>query len=299
VLLVEIAVGGLLLGGLYALLSVGLNLQYGLMRVLNVAHGEFVVLAGYLTYGLYTAWGVAPLWGVVFAGPLFFGLGWALHWLFFRRLLTLRRTREELEANSMLICFGLLFVVQNVMLLTWGADIRGYTYLDTPWRVAGMTFPANRVLAFMVALGVTGALFWLLRSTLAGTALRALMQDAVGARAVGIPVQKAHALCFALGTALAGATGTLMSMLYPLTPFAGLPYTVTGLVVVILGGLGSLPGSLIGGLLLGLVESVGVHLTSPDLRLALSYGVLTLALILRPYGLVNPAARRPGQQPWG
>ncbi|MDR7564003.1 MAG: branched-chain amino acid ABC transporter permease [Armatimonadota bacterium] len=295
---VEIVLGGLLLGGLYALLSVGLNLQYGLMRVLNVAHGEFVVLGGYVTYTLVVGWKVNPLATLAVTGPGLFLVGLAVHRVLFRGLVRLRRTREELEANSMLLCFGLLFVLQNAMLLLWRADIRGYTYWDHPWTLAGVAMPANRVVAFAAAVGLTGGLFAALRYTLVGTALRALMQDAVGARVVGIPVQKAHALCFALGVALAGVTGSLLSMLYPLTPFAGFPYTVTGLVVVILGGLGSLVGSLIGGLLLGVVEAVGVYLTSPDLRLALSYGVLVTTLVVRPYGLVNAAARRPGQQPW-
>lgn len=294
----ELLLSGLLSGGLYALLSVGLNLQYGLMRVLNVAHGEFVVLGGYVTYTLFTLAGVDPLASVLVTGPGLFLLGLGIHRVLFRGLLRLRRSREELEANSMLLCFGLLFVLQNALLLVWGADLRGYTYWDRPWQLAGVPVAANRVLAFGAALGLAGVLFAALRYTTVGTALRALMQDQVGARVVGIPVQKAHAVCFALGVGLAGVTGSLVSMLYTLTPFGGFPYTVVSLVVVILGGLGSLSGSLVGGLLLGVVEAVGVHLTSPDLRLALSYGVLVVTLVVRPYGLVNPGARRPGQRSW-
>lgn len=294
-LLLEVAAGGLLLGGLYALIAVGLNVQYGLMRVLNVAHGEFVMIGAYVTFLLHVHMGLDPLVTIVISGPVLFAGGVLIHSLLFRHLLRLRRTREELEANSLLISFGLLFILQNAALLLWSADIRGYQYLDHPFRIAGAVFPANRVVAFAVAALLSIALIVFLRGTHAGTALRALMQDAVGSRLVGLPVARLHALAFGLGAGLAGVTGSLLSMLFPLTPFIGLPYTVTALVVVILGGLGSVGGSLVGGLLLGVVESLGVHFLGPDLRLALSYGVLALMLILRPYGLFNPLAHRPGQ----
>ncbi|MGH2452840.1 MAG: branched-chain amino acid ABC transporter permease [bacterium] len=294
-LLLEVAAGGLLLGGLYALIAVGLNVQYGLMRVLNVAHGEFVMVGAYLTFLLHVHLGLNPLVTIVVSGPVMFAAGVLIHALLFRRLLRLRRTREELEANSLLISFGLLFILQNVALLLWSPNIRGYQYLAEPVRIFGAVFPANRVVAFAVAGLLTILLVAFLRGTLAGTALRALMQDAIGSRLVGLPVARMHGLAFGLGAGLAGVTGSLLSMLFPLTPFIGLPYTVTALVVVILGGLGSVGGSLLGGLILGVVESLGVHFTAPDLRLVLSYGVLVLMLILRPYGLFNPMAHRPGQ----
>jgi branched-chain amino acid transport system permease protein len=297
-LLLEVAANGLLLGGLYALLAIGLNVQYGLMRVLNVAHGEFLMLGGYLTFVLYTRAGVNPLVTLLVTAPLAFALGVGVHTLVFRRLLRLKRTREELEANSLLISFGLLFILQNTALLAWSADIRGYSYLDHPLVILSASFPTNRVVAFAVAAVLTAALFVFLKRTALGTATRALMQDAIASRLVGLPVARIHALCFGVGAALAGVTGSLVSMLFALTPLVGLEYTVTALVVIILGGLGSIGGSLLGGLLLGVVESLGVHFTAPDLRLVLSYGVLAIILILRPYGLFNPMARRPGQASW-
>jgi branched-chain amino acid transport system permease protein len=294
-LLLEVAANGLLLGGLYALIAVGLNLQYGLMRVLNVGHGEFLMIGGYVTYLLHVHHGWNPLATLWLSGPLLFAGGFAVHTLLFRHLLRLRRSREEMEANSLLLSFGLLFILQNTALLLWQADIRSYQYLDRPLHVLDAVFPANRVVAFGVALLVTILLFALLRGTLAGAAVRALMQDAIGARLTGLPVARIHALCFGLGAALAGLSGSLLSMLFPLEPTIGLPYTITALIVIILGGLGSITGSLLGGLLLGVVESVGVFLTAPALRMVLTYGVLALILVLRPYGLFNPMAHRPGQ----
>lgn len=294
-LLVDVAAGGLLLGGLYALVAVGLNLQYGLMRVLNVAHGEFLMLGGYLTYLLHVGAGVDPLLSIVVSAPLVFAGGVAVHALLYRRLLRQERTREELEANSLLISFGLLFIVQNAALLVFSADLRGYQYLDRPLRLLGSAFPANRVLAFAVAAAVSALLVLFLHRTLAGTAVRALMQDPVGARLVGVRVGRLHSLCFGLGAALAAVSGALLSTLFELTPFVGLPYTITALVVIILGGLGSVGGSLLGGLILGVVEALGVYFTAPDLRMVISYAVLALVLVLRPYGLFNAMARRPGQ----
>ncbi|MBI2371583.1 MAG: branched-chain amino acid ABC transporter permease [Deltaproteobacteria bacterium] len=283
------------MGGLYALIAVGLNLQYGLMRVLNVAHGEFLMIGGYLTYMLHVHLGVNPLVSILVSGPVVFAGGMGIHALLFRGLLRLKRTQEELEANSLLISFGLLFILQNAALLLWSADIKGYQYLDRPLHVLGAVFPTNRVVAFGVAAMVTALLFVFLKGTLAGTTVRALMQDPVGARLMGVKVPRVHGLCFGLGVGLAAVTGSLVSMLFELTPFIGLPYTITALVVVILGGLGSVTGSLLGGLILGVLESLGVHFTAPDLRMVISYGVLALILVLRPYGLFNPLAPRPGQ----
>ena len=288
-------VSGLLLGGLYGLIAVGLNLQYGLMRVLNVAHGEFLMIGGYITYTLHVGLGVHPLLAMLATGPLAFGLGVAVHALLFRRLLRLDRSREELEANSLLLSFGLLFILQNAALLIWSADLKGYAYLDRPLRLGELVLPANRVLAFALAAALTVILFGFLRFTLAGTAVRALMQDPVGVRLMGAPVPRLHGIAFGVGVALAAMSGALVSMLFELTPFVGLPYTITALVVIILGGLGSMGGSLLGGLILGVVESLGVHFTAPDLRMAISYGVLALILVLRPYGLFNASSQRPDQ----
>jgi branched-chain amino acid transport system permease protein len=294
-LLADLLLSGVLLGGLYALIAVGLNLQYGLMRVLNVAHGEFLMLGGYVTYTLHVDLGVPPLLALLATGPLAFVFGGMVHALLFRRLLRLDRTREDLEANSLLLSFGLLFIVQNVALLVWSADIRGYEYLARPLRILDLALPLNRVVAFAIAAALTALLFAVLRFTVVGTAVRALMQDAIGARLMGVGVARVHAVCFGVGAALAAMAGAMVSMLFELTPFVGLPYTITALVVIILGGLGSMAGSLVGGLLLGVVETLGVHWTAPDLRMAISYGVLVLMLILRPYGLFNPMAHRPGQ----
>ncbi|PYO01965.1 MAG: branched-chain amino acid ABC transporter permease, partial [Candidatus Rokuibacteriota bacterium] len=249
-LLLDVVLGGLIIGGIYALVALGLNLQYGLMRVLNVAHGEFLMLGAYVTYSLYTAWGMNPLLTLVVTGPLFFLVGTMLHRLLYRRVLAAGESPEVLESRSVLLSFGLLFVIQNVALLVWSADLKGYGYLSTPLRVFGAIFPANRLVAAGVALGVSLGFYLYLRRSLTGKAIRALMQEPEGAQLVGIDLPRLHARCFGIGIAMSAITGSLVSMLFELTPFIGLPYTVTALVVIILGGLGNMLGSLVGGLLL-------------------------------------------------
>ncbi len=284
-LLFDILVTGLITGGIYALVALGLNLQYGLMRVLNVAHGEFLMLGAYLTYSLHTGWGVNPLLTVVITGPAAFGAGLVLHRLFYARMLGGDEAREAFESRSLLLSFGLLFVIQNTALLVWSADLKGYSYLSIPLRFLGGVFPANRVLAAAVALGLSVGFYVFLRRSVMGKAIRALMEEPEGAQLVGVNVTRLHGVCFGLGVAMAAVTGSLVSMLFELTPFIGLPYTVTALVVVILGGLGNVAGSLLGALLLGLVETAGVYLASSDIRLISSYAVLSLILILKPSGL--------------
>ncbi|HLC42070.1 MAG TPA: branched-chain amino acid ABC transporter permease [Methylomirabilota bacterium] len=286
-LLFDIMISGLIIGGIYALVALGLNLQYGLMRVLNVAHGEFLMLGAYITYSLYTGWGVNPLLTLLITAPLAFGVGLALHRLLYRRVLVEGEAPEVLESRSLLLSFGLLFVIQNAALLLWSSDIKGYGYLSIPLRFLGAIFSANRIVAAAVALGVSVGFYLYLKRSIAGKAIRALMQEPEGAQLVGISLPKLHAYCFGVGIAMSAITGSLISMFFELTPFIGLSYTVTALVVIILGGLGNMMGSLAGGLILGLVETLGVYFAASDIRPIVSYGVLSLILILKPSGLFN------------
>jgi branched-chain amino acid transport system permease protein len=250
-----------------------------------VAHGEFLMLGAYVTYSLHTGWGTNPLLTLLVTGPAAFVAGLVLHRLLYARVLAQAEAREAIESRSLLLSFGLLFVLQNAALLVWSADLQGYSYLAIPLHVLGAVFPANRVLAAAVALGLSVAFYVYLRRSLMGKAIRALMEEPEGAQLVGVNLAQLHGICFGLGVAMAAVTGSLISMLFELTPFVGLPYTVTALVVVILGGLGNVAGSLLAALLLGVVETVGVYLASSDIRLISSYAVLSLILILKPAGL--------------
>jgi branched-chain amino acid transport system permease protein len=282
---IELIASGLITGGIYALVAMGLNLQYGLMRILNVSHGEFLMLGAYLTYWAHLVTGASPLVFLPAVLVILFVLGLVIHRLCFRRLAETTPEVEAFEAKSLLVGFGLMFLVQNIALLIWGADLRGYQYLARTVSVAGFELTANRLAAFVGALVLSLGLILLLRATLTGKAVRAMMQSPTGAALVGIDVRRMHPAVFGAGLAIAGVAGALLSMVFEISPSMGEPYTVTALIVITLGGLGSVSGSLLGGLLLGVVEAVGMHLTSPSLKMVLSYGVFMAVLISRPNGL--------------
>jgi branched-chain amino acid transport system permease protein len=282
---IELVATGLITGGIYAVVALGLNLQYGLMRVMNISHGEFLMLGAYLTWLGYTVLGVNPLLSLPFVALALFATGIAVYWLCFRRIARSAPSVEVIEARSLLVGFGLMFLVQNAAYLAWGADLRGYAYLDQPVEFAGARFTANRLVVFGFAVAASLALLALLRWTLVGKAVRAMMQSPTGAQLVGIDTDRLHPAVFGLGLALAGVAGALLSMVYEISPGMGEPYTVTALIVITLGGLGSALGSLLGGFLLGVVEAFGMHYTSPSLKMLLSYGVLIAVLLARPQGL--------------
>jgi branched-chain amino acid transport system permease protein len=282
---IELAAGGLITGGIYAVVALGLNLQYGLMRVMNISHGEFLMLGAYLTWLGYTVLGVNPLLSLPFVALILFVAGIGVYWLCFRRIARSAPSVEVIEARSLLVGFGLMFLIQNAAYLAWGADLRGYAYLDQPVEVGGARFMANRLVVFGFAVAASLALLALLRWTLLGKAVRAMMQSPTGAQLMGIDTNRLHPTVFGLGLALAGVAGALLSMVYEISPGMGEPYTVTALIVITLGGLGSALGSLLGGFLLGLVEAFGMHFTSPSLKMLLSYGVLIAVLLARPKGL--------------
>ncbi|WP_119156155.1 branched-chain amino acid ABC transporter permease [Caldimonas tepidiphila] len=283
----ELVASGLIAGGIYALVAIGLNLQYGLMRIMNIAHGEFLMLGAFLTWWAHTALGWSPL---VFL-PLAFGalllLGMAVHTLCFRPLAARAPNVDVFEARSLMAAFGLMFLVQNAALVIWGGDLRGYDFLSQPVQAAGMRFTANKLMVFGVALALSLALIALLKYTLLGKAVRALMQSPTGAQLVGIDTKRLHPLMFGIGLGLSGVAGALLSMVYEITPSMGEPYTVTALIVITLGGFGSVAGSLAGGLMLGVVEALGMHFTSPSLKMLLSYAVFIAVLMWRPNGLFS------------
>ncbi len=283
----ELVASGLITGGIYALVAMGLNLQYGLMRIMNISHGEFLMLGAFLTWSAHTLWGISPLLLMPLAFIALFALGVVVHALCFKRLAARAPNVDVFEARSLMVGFGLMFLVQNTALLIWGGDLRGYEYLADPVQIAGMRFTENKLVLFGVALALSAGLIALLKLTLLGKAVRALMQSPTGAQLVGINTRRLHPMMFGIGLGLSGVAGALLSMTYEISPSMGEPYTVTALIVITLGGFGSLAGSLAGGLLLGVVEALGMHFCSPSLKMLLSYAVFIGVLIWRPNGLFS------------
>lgn len=281
----ELIVSGLITGGIYALVALGLNLQYGLMRILNIAHGEFLMLGAYLTWMVQTSFGISPLLMIPVSFVVLMGLGLAIHWLCFRRLTATSPNIDIFEARGLMVAFGLMFLIQNLVSSIWGGELRGYDYMAEPVVMGGAQFAGNKLLVFAMALVFSLGLMVLLRKTLLGKGVRALMQSQVGAQLVGINTRTLHPLMFGIGLGLSGLAGCLLSMAYTISPAMGEPYTVTALIVITLGGFGSMGGALAGGLLLGVIEAFGMHFTNPSLKALLSYVVFIGVLLLRPKGL--------------
>jgi branched-chain amino acid transport system permease protein len=284
--ILDVVIAGLLLGGIYALIAVGLSLQYGVARVLNIAHGEFIMLGAFITWWLYTMLGVNPLASLSICGPLIFIIGYLLYRTLFMRLRNSSATPAAFEGSSMLACFGLLFIIQNVAILIWGADIKGYSYLAFPVNFGGAKFAANRLVTLGFAI-IIGLIFYLfLARTRLGKAIRAAAQDPEAAGLMGVNINQVLALCFGFGALMAGFGGTLISMSYNIEPAMGLEYTIIAFIVIVLGGLGSIPGSFIGGLLLGLVGSIVTYI-QPGLALVAYYVIFMLLLLVKPTGLLG------------
>lgn len=286
VTILDVVIAGLLLGGLYALIAMGLSLQYGVARVLNISHGEFIMLGALTTWTLFTAFHINPLVSLAVCGPVAFALGFVIHRTLFKRLLSSSASPGVFESNSMLASFGLLFIIQNIALIAWGPEIRGYSYLRVPVNLAGALFGANRLITLGFAIAIGLAFYLFLARTRLGKAIRAAAQDPTTAGLMGVNINLVLALCFGFGAAMASMAGMLISLCYPVHAVIGLEYTIIAIIVVVLGGLGSIPGSFIGGFILGLIGSIVTYF-EPGLALAAYYAIFILLLLVRPTGIMG------------
>jgi branched-chain amino acid transport system permease protein len=284
--ILDVAVGGLLMGGIFALIAVGFSLQYGVARVLNISHGEFIMLGAFITWWLYTKVGINPLVSLAICGPILFLVGFVLYRTLFKSLRDASPSLAAFEGSALLATFGLSFIAQSTAILIWGAEIKGYSYLSFPVNLGGATFAANRLVALLFAV-LIGVIFYLfLARTRLGKGIRAAAQDPAAAGLMGVNISQVLALCFGLGTLMAGVGGSLISIMYPIEATIGMQYTLIAFIVVVLGGLGSIPGSYIGGILLGLIGSVVTYI-QPGLSLPAYYILFMLLLLLKPTGILG------------
>ncbi len=283
-MVLDTIIGGILTGAIYALLAAGFNLQYGVARVMNLSHGEFIMLGAMATFSLYVTFGINPLISLAICGPLFFLLGILVHRVLFQPLRGSSESPPIFEGRSLLVSFGLLFCIQNAALLIWGADLRGYTFLDNPVDILGAIFPANRLVCLLFSVVILLAFYFFLVRTRLGKAIRAAAQEMTGAQLIGINIHLMYGLCFGLGALLAGLCGVLLSTIVTVSPLMGMPYSIIAIIVVVLGGLGNVLGSLAGGLILGIIGSIMQH-TKPGLELVVFYVIFMLIMLIRPKGI--------------
>ncbi|VWX61838.1 Branched-chain amino acid transport system permease protein [Burkholderiales bacterium 8X] len=283
----QLLFAALVTGSLYALVALGLNLVYGTMRMLNVAHGDVVMLGAYAGYWAFTLAGISPLIAAPVVAALGALLGWALYRGLFRRLLARSGADAgRMEGNSLLLFFGLSMILQNAAAMVFTPNNRAYQYLDEVWRVGNVAMTGNRIAALAIAGGTCIAVALFLGRSMAGLAMRSVIERREAAFVVGVDVDRVQWGSFALGFASAALAGVLMSMLEQFSPFSGFPFTIAGFIVIILGGLGNVMAGLVAALLLGVIETYGVALTSANLRSVLLYGCFVGALLLFPNGLL-------------
>jgi branched-chain amino acid transport system permease protein len=290
-LFLDIVLSGLVLGGMYALTSMGLTLQYGVARIMNLAYGEFLVAAAFVAFWFYTEAKLSPLVGLILAVPLAFVANWAIYRWLLTPLVNRAKSRGQLEVDSILATFGLLFIVQGIALIMFGGQYYSYSYLSVPVSILGVPLALNRLLALALAVLIAVGLYLALTRTRTGTAIRAVAVDPNAARLVAIDVVTASAFAFALGGALVAAGGVLVSMFLTFNAAMGVVFTMKALIVVIVGGLGNIMGALAVGLLLGLIETAVSRLLDPGLTLAATYALFMIALLVRPTGLFGSLAR--------
>lgn len=286
-LLAQAVVNGLLIGGVYALVALGLSFTFGIMRIVNLSHGSLLMVGMYLSYILWAVVKVDPYLSLVIVIPAVFWLGYFLQHTCLRPLVRAETTREPVSA--LLVTFGLWLVLDNLALLIFGADYRpmNTSYRDASFALGGLTISAPRLYAFLVAFILTTVFNWFLSSTYTGRALRAVGQDREAARLMGMDDSKLYNVALGLSAIFAGVAGTLLTPFYFIFPSVGEAFLLKAFVIVILGGLGSIPGALLGGLLIGIFEAVVGIFTKVTHAELLLYVVFILVLRFRPAGLMG------------
>jgi len=283
--LLQTLILGLLIGGVYALAASGMTLIFGVMKVVNLAQGGMLILSAYLTYTLWEATGLDPLLLVFITTPCLLVVGWVTYYVF------IERSRTTDPSMALVTTFGLTLVIKGVIALIWGNEPKSVTpdYANRSFSVLGLRFPQAQVYACLVAALVLTGLYLLLRRTWLGRSIQATASSAEGARLIGIEVRTVWAA--ALGVAAAGAGGTLLSVLYPFMPSSADHWIGLGLSIIVLGGMGSLAGSVLGALAIALAESLTSTYIAPDWAAGVPYLAIIVVLVVRPQGLLGARLR--------
>jgi branched-chain amino acid transport system permease protein len=278
---------GLLIGGVYALLASGLTLIFGVMRVINIAHGALLILAAFLTYSLWTATGIDPLAAILITTPAMLVFGWLLYQA------SVGRIRTAPVGASVLLTFGLALVIEGAMGLIWGNTSHSVrpSYFNESFEIGEVFLPKAQVYGGALAIVVLGGLYGTLNHTWLGRAIRASAVNPQGAELVGVKVGSVAAMTFAIGVASVGAGGSIVSVLYPFLPGSHYQWIARLLGIIVLGGMGSLPGAAIGALALGVAETMTVTYISPAWATAVPYVFVIVVLLVRPQGLLGSRLR--------
>lgn len=265
---------GVVWGGLYALIATGLNVIYGVMKILNIAHGELMMLGAYMTFWMFTLWNISPLVGLPLAAVAMFLFGIVIQKVLIGPLLKHNLSMVAFENATLIVFFAVLLILQNGALLLWSADYRVISYATDPVRLGPLSVAGNRLIVVFVALLASALMYLGLQYTMLGKAIRAVSQDMTTARLMGVNVNRIGLIGFGIGSALAGIAGSLASTIYVITPTVGLLFTIKAFTVMVVGGLGSQGGTLLAGLLLGILESFASFFLGAEYKDLSGYAVL-------------------------
>jgi branched-chain amino acid transport system permease protein len=279
-----VIISGLLAGALYSMVALGLSLIYGVMRVINIAHGTLLMLGAYTTFWWFRLLGINPYLSLLVALPLMFFVGMLL-----QRTLVIRVV-DAPELSSLLLTFGISIALVNLAQFAFTSDLRSVEFLTGAFLVGPFALSKSRLVAFAFAIAITAIAFWFLQKTKLGKAIRATSQSSEVAMVCGINVRRIHLYAFGIASALASAGGSLVAVMVAIQPEMGQVYTFKSFLVIVLGGAGNYPGALLGGMLLGLVEQLSSLFLTTQLSEAVAYVLLVLVLLLRPTGLLGGRA---------
>lgn len=282
----NVAVGGVLTGLVYGLMALGLSVIFGVVRVVNFAHGEMMTIAMYIALTLFSAFHLDPLFMLIPVAAVMFAFGYALQTGLINPFIT------RPEHSQFLLLVAVAMIIVNVLLIVFGPDAKGVqtSYSYDSFQIGPLIVDATKAYAGLAALVVAAALFAFFKYTTLGTSIRACADNYTGALVVGLDVKHLYALTFGLGAACVGAAGVIMVLIVDVTPSLGHGYTLLAFVIVITGGLGSMPGALLGGILIGLTEAMAGLLFSPSAKSMFAFAILVLVLLFRPQGIMGKRA---------
>jgi branched-chain amino acid transport system permease protein len=281
----QIITYGILIGIFYGLVAVGLSLLFGVMKYMNIAHGSFIIIGGYISYWLFTLWHIDPFLSIPAVLVIMFALGLVIYALVFSPLK--RFVEGQRLGNSMLITFGLILVLDNLVSFLWTSDVKTITapYSGEVLRVLGVRVPITSLGVIAVTLVLVGALHLFLSRSYIGQSIKATAQDWEAASLLGININRTYLIACGISIALAGAAGTAVVLMYSISPYSGLEWMLISMIVLVLAGLGNIRDVFLAGLVLGLLEQAGVFLLGGQYRAVVGLVFFVLILIIRPRGL--------------